>query len=215
MLETRIRAKVDLDKGVKKTYLDALFATKDNEAHQIDVQLFRGQAQAQIDEGAAVSGYFIRYRDNATVPLEGSVSGNFASVKLTRACYSKPGQFALIIKVLIEDVVSTVFYGEGSIFTSSTDTYVDEENVIPSLEDLLAEIATMEKGTKAANEAATNANMAAGAANTAAESANTAAGAANTAAGNGNAAAEKLGGLTVSAEASDNPDASVSEKNGV
>lgn len=215
MLETRIRAKADLDKGIKKTYLDALLATRDNEAHQIDVQLFRGQAQAQIDEGASVSGYFIRYSDNATVPLEGEASGNIASVKLTRACYSKPGQFALIIKVLIGNEISTVFYGEGSIFTSSTDKYVDEENVIPSLEDLLAEIATMEKGTKAANEAAGNANTAAGAANTAAESANTAAGAANTAAGNANAAADKLGGLTVSAEASDNPDASISEKNGV
>ena len=193
--------RVDLAKPVKKTYLETLFATQDNEAHQIDVQLFRDKAQLTLPSGAAVSAYFIRYIDNATVPLQGSASGNVASVTLSKACYNKAGQFALIIKVLIDNVISTVFYGEGSIFTSSTDILVDEENIIPSLEDLLAQIAVMEAATKDAKSATDNANTAADAANTAADNANGAAG--------------KIDGMTVSAEKADEAGATITEVNGV
>lgn len=200
--------RTDLDKAVKKTYLDTIFATNDNAAHQFDVQLFRGNAMAQLPEGTAVNGYFIRYSDNATVPLTGSVSGSTVSVTLTKACYNKPGQFALIIKAVTSGVVSTVFYGEGTVFISSTDTQVDEENIIPSLDDLLAQIATMEAGTQAANTAAGNAN-------TAASNADAAAGNANTAASRAETAAAKIEGMTVSAQAADAADAVISDVGGV
>ena len=143
----------DMDKAVKKTYLDTIFATNDNAAHQFSVQLMRGQNAVRLAAGATVSAYFIRYSDNATVPLKGSASGNIASVTLTKACYNKPGQFALIIKALEGGVVSTVFYGEGTVFASSTDTQVDEENIIPSLDDLLAQVAVMEKAIQEADAA--------------------------------------------------------------
>ena len=154
--------RVDLAETIKKTYLDTLFATEDNEAHRFDIALFKDKAQLNLPSGTAVNGYFIRYSDNATLPLgNGSVSGNVCSVTLKKACYNKSGQFAVIIKATDGDVINTVFYGEGTMFASSTDTVMDEENIIPSLEDLLAQIATIEAVTKDAKDAADAANAAA------------------------------------------------------
>lgn len=204
---------VDLGKTVKKTYLDTLFATDDSEAHRFDIILYRDNAKLTIPSGASVSAYFIRYGDDVTIPLSGSADGNVVSVTLTKYCYNKAGQFALIIKVTTGSEISTVFYGEGAIFTSSTDSILDDEHIIPSLADLLAQIDAMESATAAANTAisnantaTTNANEAAGKANTAADTANTAAdnaneatGNANTAADTANAAAGKIDSMTVTA----------------
>lgn len=198
----------DLDKGLRKTYMETLMASGDNNAHRIDVHMFRGNAQLTLPSDASVSGYFIRYSDNATIALDGSASGSTASVTLKRACYNKPGAFAVIVKVTTSGVTNTVFYGEGTVLTSSTDTILDDENVVPSLEDLLAQIAAMERATSNANAATT-------AANTAASNANTKASAANTAANNANAAAAKINGMTVSAESAAAAGATVTEKNGV
>lgn len=139
-----ITQRADLDQGVKKTFFDQVFAAQDNKAHRIDVQLHRGAAQAQLEEGTTIKGFFIRYSDNATVLLKGSLSGNVASVTLSEACYHKPGAFAVIVKAIQGEEISTIFYGEGSVFISSTDIIVDEEDIIPSLEELLAMCDEME-----------------------------------------------------------------------
>lgn len=172
MIEIPIPVRVDLDRGIRKTYLDTIFATEDNKAHRFDVSLHLNREALNLPSGATVSAYFIRYSDNGTVMLDGSVSGNVASVTLNRACYNKSGAFALIIKVLSGDEVTTVFYGEGSMFVSRTDIIIDTENIIPSLDDLLAQIARMEQGTADATQAAASANASADKANTAADRAN-------------------------------------------
>lgn len=188
-----IPAMADLDRGIKKTYLDMIFATDDNEAHQVNVQLYRGHHPVELS-GAAVTAYFIRYSDNATISLTGEASGNTVSVKMKKSCYNRPGQFALIIKATVNGATTTVFYGEGTVFVSNTDTILDEENVIPSLDDLLAQIAVMESATNAANTATGNANNATA---------------------NANNAAAKINGMTVSAASSTTAGATISEKNGV
>jgi hypothetical protein len=204
---------VDLGKTIKKTYMDTLFATDDREAHRFDIILYRDNAKLTIPSGASVSAYFIRYSDNVTIPLKGSVDGNVVSVTLKESCYKKAGQFALIIKAKNVSEEKAVFYGEGAIFTSSTDSILDDEHIIPSLSDLLAQIDAMEAATAAANTATgnantatANANEAAGKANTAADTANTAANNANVAAGNANTSADtaneaagKIDSMTVTA----------------
>ena len=152
----------DLAQPLKKTYLDTLLATNDNEAHRFDIALLRDKTQLQLPSDATVSAFFIRYSGNVTIPLKnGSVSGNVCSVTLNKSCYNKSGQFALVIKVTAEGVTNTIFYGEGTVFASSTDTILDDENIIPSLEDLLAQIDAMENATKDAKEATDAANAAA------------------------------------------------------
>ena len=172
MIEIPIPVRADLDRGIKKTFLDSVFATEDNKAHRFDVSLYKNQEALDLPSGAAVSAYFMRYGDNGTVMLDGTVSGNVVSVTLKKACYQKSGAFALVIKALSGDEVTTVFYGEGSMYASRTDIIIDDEHIIPSLDDLLAQIATMEAATQAAQEATSKANSAGDKANTAADRAN-------------------------------------------
>lgn len=208
---------VDLNKTVKKTYLDMVFSSDDSKAHRFDVPIVRGGSPVALPSGTSVKGYFIRYSDSATVPIDGSADGSTASVTLPKSCYKKTGAFALIIKVVFGDTTSTVFYGEGSVLCSCTDTIVDPDNVIPSLSELLAQIDAMEKATADANTAATNANIKAASANTATKNANTATADANTATTNANKAATKINGLTIAASglaAGKAPTASLSEVDG-
>ena len=192
------RADLSSDSPVRKEYIETLFATNDNKAHRIDVALYRGNSALTLPSGASVTAYLIRYADNNTVSMTGSASGNKVSVTLNRSCYAKAGAFALIIKVTYSGATSTVFYGEGSVYTTITDTIVDEENIVPSLSELLAQIDAMEAATTAANTAtasantaASNANSKASAAQTAANNANAKATAAQTAADAANAAADR------------------------
>jgi hypothetical protein len=172
MIEIPIPVRADLDRGIKKTFLDSVFATEDNKAHRFDVSLHKDNKALDLPSGAAVSAYFMRYSDNGTVMLNGTVSGNVVSVTLNEACYNKSGAFALVIKALSGDEVTTVFYGEGSVYASRTDIIIDNENIIPSLDDLLAQIAAMEAASQAAQEATKDAQDATSKANTAAARAN-------------------------------------------
>lgn len=113
---------VDLEKPVKKEYLDTLLFTKDNGAHRFDIRLFRGETQVDLPDGTTVKGYFVRHSDNSTVSINGTKASNVASVTLDEACYSVPCQFSLFIKVLLGGVISTVFFCDGSLVNTITDT---------------------------------------------------------------------------------------------
>lgn len=205
-IETTIKSRVDLDAGVQKTALRMLFAAGDGDAHKIEVSVTRGGEPVDLS-GASVAGSFIRARDNATVLLTGSVSGNSALISLSPACYNASGAFSVAVRLTLDGQKHTIFYGTGSVAATSTDMIVNEEDIIPSLNDLLAQIDRMENGTQAANAAAASANGAASAANAAAQNANTKADVANQAASNANtqasaaqAAAQKIDAMTVSAQ---------------
>lgn len=227
MAETMVKPleyRADLDGSLKKTTVDTLLVTDDENAHRFDIALYRGQTEAALPSGASVTGYFIRYADDVTVPLDGEIDGNVVSVTLKAACYRADGSYALIIKVASGDTISTVFYGEGHILSGSTDTYNNDEELIPSLDELLAKIAQIELATANAGAAAEAANTAAATANANAQTAAVAAAnasakaeAADTAAETANAAAAKIDGMTVSAQAAETADgasAMVTEENG-
>lgn len=159
MLETRIRAKADLDKAIKKTCLNTLFVTEDSGSHLFEVQVERSGAAVQLD-GARVRAYFIRFnlsdKDETVIvddPKYVKISGNVVSVTLSPACYTKPRQFAIVIKVLGSGEESTVFYGEGSMSINRSEVIVDDAERIPSLDEILATIDQMEQATQDAERA--------------------------------------------------------------
>jgi hypothetical protein len=159
MLETRIRAKADLDKVIKKTCLNTLFVTEDSGSHLFEVQVERSGAAVQLD-GARVRAYFIRFnlsdKDETVIiddPKYVKISGNVVSVTLSPACYTKPRQFAIVIKVLGSGEESTVFYGEGSMSINRSEVIVDDAKRIPSLDEILATIDQMEQATQDAERA--------------------------------------------------------------
>lgn len=197
--------KIDVDAEIQMTPLKSLYASGDKNAHIFELSLYRGAEEIELS-GASARGYFIR-ADGYTVPITGAISGNVVTLTLSDGCYYVVGNFNLIIKVSIGESRKSVFWGNGYVVRSMTDAIVDEENVIPSLDELLAQIDAAESAANAANSAAETANAAASEAESkalladdAATNANTEAANASTAAKNANSAAHKLNGMTVSAK---------------
>lgn len=198
------KRRIDVDADIQMTPLKSLYASGDKDAHIFELSIYRG-GQEIVLSGASAQGYFIR-ADGYTVPITGAISGNVVTLTLSEGCYYVVGNFNLIIKVSTAESRKSVFWGNGYVVRSMTDAIVDEENVIPSLDELLAQIAAAESAAKAANQAAsaansaaTSARQAASAADTNASSANSAANAAKAAATTATEAATKINDMTISA----------------
>lgn len=159
---------------------NALMLTGDNLAHTWRVRVFDG-GEAVALTGATVTGYFVR-TDGNTVAVQGSVEGSTAIVTLAQACYAFEGDLKGVMRLTLGGKTVTLSVLTLMVRKVLTDAIIDPGNVIPSLEDLLAQIEAMETATAAANTAAGAANTAAAAADSATSAANTAATAATNAA---------------------------------
>lgn len=197
MISGELTRKIDVDADILMTPLRTLYASGDKNAHTFELSLYRNKEPLEID-GAGVIGYFIR-ADGYTVPVEGTASGSVAKVTLSESCYTVAGQFNLIIKVTVGSERKAVFWGNGYVTRSQTDAIIDPSQTIPSLDELLAQIAATEAAAKAANTAATNANSATKAAQAATTDANAATKAASTAATNANKATKAAQTATTNA----------------
>ena len=197
MISGEFTRKVDVDAEILMTPIRTLYASGDKNAHTFELSLYRNKEPLEID-GAGVIGYFIR-ADGYTVPVDGTASGSVAKVTLSESCYAVVGQFNLIIKVTVGSERKAVFWGNGYVTRSQTDAIIDPSQTIPSLDELLAQIAATEAAAKAANTAATNANSATKAAQAATTNASDAAKAANTAATNANGATKAAQTATTNA----------------
>ena len=173
MLDAILSFACDLERGVERTLIRPALLTGDSQAHTFRLTVKRGGVNAAIT-GASVAAYFVR-ADGVTVPITGSVDGSVALVTLPESCYRVPGRFQLVVKLALDGAVSAVFWGDGAVAASDTDAILDEEGVIPSLDEVLAQVAAAEAAAASANSAASSANTAASSANTAASRADAAA----------------------------------------
>lgn len=194
--------KSDLKKPLTVKPLAGNLFSADNQGNLIGVEVMDGGSPAELSGG--VTGYVIR-ADGATLPISGTLAGNRASIVLPASAYAVIGHVSIVIKVGTTTVGACTSY----VYQTTTDTVVDPGRVIPSIEELLAQIDACIAATAGANAAAASANTAAANANakaeladTAAENANTKAGLANTAASAANAAAGKIDNMTVAATTS-------------
>ena len=176
MIKTTLDFTVDLGTGLAKTRLAPWFVAGDKQAHTFRVAVLDDGTPA-ILTWAGCAAYVIR-ADGVTVPVYGSVTGNVASVTLPASSYTVPGRVAVIIRLSTHAEINTIFYGEGAVLSSTTDSVIDPGGLIPSLDELLAQIAAMantQAQAKAAAVAASNAQTKADEASSAAEAATKAA----------------------------------------
>ena len=173
MLDAILSFACDLERGVERTMIRPALLTGDSQAHTFRLAVKRGGEDAAIT-GASVAAYFVR-ADGVTVPITGSVEGSVAMVTLPEGCYRVPGRFQLVVKLALDGAVSAVFWGDGAVAASDTDAILDEEGVIPSLDEVLAQVAAAEAAAASANSAAASATTAASSAQTAAARADAAA----------------------------------------
>ena len=151
--------KVDINKSLNRMYVGGVLATGDNKANRFGANVYRGGEPVILDS-CGVTGYFIR-PNMETVVIKGVSDGNTAYVDLEQACYSHEGQFSLAIKVSSDGVVHTVRIVDGYIRLTQTDVLIDPGEVVPTLDDIFAQIAAMEAAEGKANAAAEYANQAA------------------------------------------------------
>lgn len=167
-----IEQDIDLRCGAQTPQIwpNALMLTGDNLAHTWRVRVFDG-GEAVALTGATITGYFVR-TDGNTVAVQGSAEGNAAAVTLAQACYAFEGDLKGVMRLTLGGKTVTLSVLTLMVRKVLTDAIIDPGNVIPSLEDLLAQIEAMETATAAANTAASAANTAATAATNAANAAN-------------------------------------------
>jgi len=192
-MEIRTVLKTDLTKPVKVQNLNGNFFSQDNQANAIYVEVTDNGEPVTLSGG--ITGYVVR-GDGYTVVINGTVEDGKAKVVLNEGCYRVTGAISVVVKA----GTTTIGACHGYVYRSSTDSIVDPEHLIPSLNDLLAQIDNCRQATTAANTAAQSANQATTDANSAAQSAN--------------GAATAIQGLTTSAQTGTTPGAVPSDVDG-
>lgn len=183
MLQT-ISFETDMEDGVKMQRLGRLFASGDKAAHT-----FKIKVKGADLSGYSADGYMIR-ATNDTVPISAIVDGDIVIATLPEACYIVPGSFSLIFCVKNENERTAVFWSVGTITRSRTETIIDTEKRIPSLDELLAQLDALKTATSEAQKAAAAANGAYQRADAATEQATASAASANAAAQRADTAAK-------------------------
>lgn len=211
-----MRYKIDVKNGLVKQPMVGVLMRGDKNANRIIAQLVDGDKTVSLD-GVTVTGKFFRGGDGVEITLEGTASGNEASVLLDKHCYAVDGYFEASIKLTTGGATRTILTITGHVESDGEGGILDIENVIPSVADIVAQYQRMQEVTDQTNAAMQKANEASERANKEAGAANQAADAANAAATEAGAAAGKIDNMTVSATALDTgqpPTAALSEEDG-
>lgn len=211
---------VDLNAPLVMTKLPGMLHENDADADVFVLKVVQGKEAANLT-GCTANGYFVRADGNA-VQLNGSVTQDAAEIPLKDECYHVPGDFAMFVR--LKDAAGaevTVFKAAGRMDDDGVDSIVDNDRIVPTLDELLEKLNDLETATNAANAAAAAANTATQKANAAAGTANSSAQSANNAADGANTAAQqasKWANATASARqlpAGSAPTAAVTDVNGV
>lgn len=179
----------------------------DAEADELRLHVVDGRESADM-KGYTVGGYLER-ADGVRVMLKGSVTADMVEVKLQEACYRVPGAYKAFVRLTkTTGEKMTLFLFAGRIESEGDGEIVDEEDTLPSVEELIAMIEEIDRAIAGANTArdganaaATRADAAAAEALKAAENAGRAEKAANDAAYEANAAADAADEAAVGASA--------------
>ena len=143
--------RVDLDHALLRKHVGAILVTGDKLGNRFGAEIFRDGNPVDVT-GCGVTAYFMRPGEDAIV-LNGTASGSVAYVDLAQACYSKASSFTLTIKISYGGATTALRVIDGYILLTQTDDLVDPGEVVPTLDDIFAQIAAMETATERAQAA--------------------------------------------------------------
>ena len=158
--------KLDLAAGTSVVNLTTPLVEGDDRAQTFALELTDKGAPANL-KGYSVTAYFGRGKtaeaEADTIPLSGTVSGNVAAITLTESCYSRSCYFSMPIRLSngATGQKRTYLIARGTVVKSVDGKIIDPDGSVPSLDDLFAQIAVMERSRQAAEEAAEEALAAA------------------------------------------------------
>lgn len=190
----KMRHKVELNAPLMTVRIPGELQEGDADANAFVLELYRDHEPFEPD-GETVTGYLTR-ADGNSVLLDGTADKNIITVTLSQACYRVPGFFSAFIRLTnTEGEKRTIFKAAGMMSEDKQGGIVDDEHVVPTLDDIIAQMEAVERATETANAAAQQAVQTANAASVEAvrianEAAQNAAQTANNAAETANEAAE-------------------------
>lgn len=155
--------KIDVKSGLVEMPQRAVLMKGDKNANTVTAEIVDGGKEVDIS-GAAVTASFLI--GGVKIPLTGETDGNRASVTLPEECYRESGRYELRMMLSASDVTRTILYISGHMESDGEGGILDVEGVIPSVQDIIAQYATMQAVTAqtqaaadAALEAAKSANF--------------------------------------------------------
>lgn len=132
-----IGKRTNLDAPIKVESLNGVTFTSESEAHQFVVRCEqRGQ---ELTLAGTISAKFIR-ADGNTIQLVGSIVDGAAVVTLAQDCYNVQGRFQLSIFNTVGDTTLCVYSCVGTVQRAQSGNLIDGGGIIPSVEDLIADI---------------------------------------------------------------------------
>lgn len=139
-----MKYRVDLNGPLKMQEAGTLMVEGDNQAHAIILEVMDDESPAVLD-GYTAMAYIIR-ADGCKPLVECTIEGNIIQAVLSESCYAVPGRYHLFIRLTDADgeVRCTLLWLNGWVNNDGGDNLIDDGDVIPSLEELLAQIAKME-----------------------------------------------------------------------
>ena len=148
-----MRFTVDLDAGLVQIPLRTMLRKGDRQANKIIATVMRGKKEADL-AGVSASGIFHQPPNGDNIPLEGDVSENTVTVMLHDACYANEGRYTADVKITAGGTTRTILTITGDVTSDGSDVYIDVSGVIPSISELLAQLAALKDTTARANAAA-------------------------------------------------------------
>ena len=164
-IQTQHRFRVDLDSCPLEATLPRPLMHSDALADEIVLAVRRGVNPADL-AGMTVTG-FMTFSTHQTLPLPGSVNESIVTLPLPGEAYAVPGAFTLTVQLQSGDTRHTLLHLTGQIARTSADEFISSGELLPTLPDLLDDIADMRAATRAAQDAAVNIGQVAIAANAA------------------------------------------------
>lgn len=155
-----MRFEIDIKTGLVTKPQRTILMKGDRNANRI-IAALTDDGKAVDLSGVTVTGRFIRPPDGAEVMLTGEASGGEASVTLVDQCYAADGHYEASIILTMGSVRRTILSISGTVHSAGSGAYVDADDVIPSVDDILAQYAKMQQVTTSASNAASRANAAA------------------------------------------------------
>lgn len=146
----------DLSQSFDTRMLPALSFTGDVTPLVVNVTVVNAGEPVSLT-GNSVTAYCIR-SDGQTITWQGSASGSVATVALTAACFDVPGRISLVVKISDGSSVTPIYAAVGIVVRSTGNTVVTPTTGVPTVETLMAQVAS---ATAAADAATTDAVAAA------------------------------------------------------
>lgn len=159
-LRQPMRFVVDLSAGLVQQPLRPQLMKGDKQANTIIVKLTDGGKSVDLT-GVEVTGSFISPVESAELPLPGEAVGDEARVTLLDQCYAEDGFFECSVKLKLGKTERTILSITGNVLSKGSGAYIDIGDVIPSIDDIIAQYAEMKRVTEETQEAANAATTAA------------------------------------------------------